>query len=172
MKFKIGDRIRITGTGPARVRGLSGTVTGADRAGGAFPYTAVIDAGPGGEMSAWLLGDDEAEPEIKAAPARKMLLPTDSKERKDIPIATGVIDYFPLALAYVARISKTGNDKHNPGQPLHWAKDKSTDHRDCVARHLVDCGTADPENGFLHDGMMAWRALANLETVLGNGSPL
>ena len=26
-------------------------------------------------------------------------LPTDAKERKDTPIARGVLDYFPLALA-------------------------------------------------------------------------
>ena len=36
------------------------------------------------------------------------------------------------ALAEVARVSKAGNDQHNPGQPLHWARDKSADHADCV----------------------------------------
>src|SRR5262245_824442 len=44
-------------------------------------------------------------------------LPTDPAERKNVPIITGCVDYFPLALAEVARISKAGNDQHNPGQP-------------------------------------------------------
>lgn len=155
-----------------------------------------------------------------------MILTNDSAERKATPIATGVMDYFPLALAdiatrfenqeghainvwaglasgkyrnvaiqaillleaklggiaraespfifdaapralaYVARVSKAGNDKHNPGQPLHWAKEKSTDHADCIARHLIDRETVDPEDGLLHAGKLAWRALALLETQL------
>ena len=40
-------------------------------------------------------------------------LPTDAKERKNLPIASGVLDYFPKALAEVARVSKVGNDQHN-----------------------------------------------------------
>ena len=44
-------------------------------------------------------------------------LPTDPAARKATPIATGVLDYFPLALAEIARVSKAGNDQHNPGQP-------------------------------------------------------
>jgi hypothetical protein len=31
------------------------------------------------------------------------------------------LDYFPDALAAVAQISYQGNQKHNPGEPLHWA---------------------------------------------------
>jgi hypothetical protein len=65
-------------------------------------------------------------------------LPTDSAERKTYPILSGCIRYFPAALAGVANISKQGNDKHNPGQPLHHARGKSTDHGDCILRHLID----------------------------------
>jgi hypothetical protein len=68
----------------------------------------------------------------------KMTLPTDSAERKDIPLYSGVIKYAPAALAGMARISKQGNDKHNPGQPLHHARGKSNDHPDCIVRHAVD----------------------------------
>jgi dATP/dGTP diphosphohydrolase, N-terminal len=93
------------------------------------------------------------------------ILPTDAKARKDTPICTGVIDYFPRAMAYVAQVSKKGNDQHNPGEPLHWAKEKSTDHPDCIARHLVERGTFDTD-GALHDGKMAWRSMANLEIEL------
>lgn len=68
-------------------------------------------------------------------------LPTDSNERKEFPLFRGVLKYFPAALAGVARISKIGNDKHNPGEELHHARGKSPDHADCVIRHLMD--TAD-----------------------------
>src|SRR5690606_13426750 len=70
---------------------------------------------------------------------------TNSDERKGIPLATGVIDYFPDALVEVARLSKVGNDKHNPGQPLHWARGKSDDHPDCLMRHFVERGTVDTD---------------------------
>lgn len=93
----------------------------------------------------------------------EMMLPADSAERKNIPIVTGVLDYFPLAIAAVARLSKKGNDKHNPGQPLHWSRDKSTDHADCIGKHLVDRGAIDPDSGLSHTVNVVWRALALLE---------
>jgi len=68
----------------------------------------------------------------------KLTLPIDSKVRKDIPLYSGNYKYFPAALAGVAVHSKMGNDKHNPGQPLHHARGKSTDHPDCIARHMMD----------------------------------
>lgn len=67
-----------------------------------------------------------------------LTLPTDSAERKEVPMASGLLAYFPAALAGVARVSKLGNDKHNPGQPLHHARGKSSDHADCIIRHMVD----------------------------------
>lgn len=96
---------------------------------------------------------------------KKMLLPADPVERKGLPITTGVLDYFPLAMAEVARVSKAGNDQHNPGQPLHWDKTKSLDHADCISRHLVDRGSRDAD-GQRHSAKLAWRALALLETEL------
>lgn len=91
-----------------------------------------------------------------------MSLPSDAKSRKAVPICTGVLDYFPDALAAVAECSKAGNDQHNPGQPLHWAKEKSTDHADCILRHMVDRGTRDKDN-IRHSAKVAWRALAQLQ---------
>lgn len=90
-------------------------------------------------------------------------LTSDSKERKATPIARGVLDYFPLAVAAVARVSMKGNEKHNPGEPMHWSREKSTDHADCVARHLIERGTVEKECGELHEACLAWRALALLE---------
>lgn len=90
---------------------------------------------------------------------------TDSQERKDTPVFSGFMSYFPLAMAEVARLSKEGNDKHNPGEPLHWSKDKSADHEDCIARHLLERGKIDTD-GFSHTVKVAWRAMALLETEL------
>lgn len=67
-----------------------------------------------------------------------LTLPTDSNERKEIPITSGCLAYFPAALAGVARVSKAGNDKHNQGESLHHARGKSMDHADCIVRHLMD----------------------------------
>jgi hypothetical protein len=90
------------------------------------------------------------------------MLPTDAKTRKAMPIARGVLDYFPDALAAVAEVSRLGNEQHNPGQPLHWSKDKSTDHADCIIRHLIDRGQIDSD-GARHAAKVAWRALALLQ---------
>ncbi len=68
----------------------------------------------------------------------KRTLPIDSAVRKEYPIFSGCMAYFGAALAGIARWSKLGNDKHNPGEPLHHARGKSMDHRDCIPRHLMD----------------------------------
>lgn len=94
-----------------------------------------------------------------------MGLPDDYEERKALPITTGVVDYFPDALAEVARVSKIGNDQHNPGEPLHWSKDKSNDHPDALLRHLMQRGTVDVD-GTRHSAKVAWRALALLQTEI------
>lgn len=94
-----------------------------------------------------------------------MLLTTEKEARKAIPLTTGVLDYFPKALIEVAKCSKAGNDQHHPDKPLHWDKSKSTDHADCLLRHLMERGTFDTDN-VRHTAKVAWRALALLETEL------
>lgn len=94
-----------------------------------------------------------------------MALPTDAKQRKDVPIYSGVLKYFPNALAAVAACSKAGNDQHNPGKPLHWDRSKSGDELDALTRHLMEAGTVDTD-GIRHSAKVAWRALANLEKEL------
>ena len=94
-----------------------------------------------------------------------MSLPTDAKERKDTPVFSGVLKYFPLALAEVARTSKAGNDQHNPGKSLRWTRSKSGDELGALARHLLEAGTIDTD-GIRHSAKVAWRALANLEKEL------
>jgi hypothetical protein len=94
------------------------------------------------------------------------MLPTDSKLRKEAPMFSGVLDYFPDAIFAVARLSFLGNEKHNPGEPLHWAKGKSMDEPDCIMRHLADHGIIDPDDGALHEVKLAWRSLANLQRFI------
>lgn len=101
-----------------------------------------------------------------------MSLPVDAKQRKGLPLASGCLDYFPAALAAVAEVSRVGNDQHNPGQPLHWARGKSMDQADCLLRHLVERGTMD-HDGIRHSAKIAWRALALLQLELeAAGAPL
>lgn len=91
-----------------------------------------------------------------------MPLPEDAQLRKNYPIITGVLDYFPDAIEAVAFVSKIGNDQHNPGEPLHWDRTKSKDQVDCIGRHLLQRGTLDSD-GLRHSAKLAWRALALLQ---------
>ena len=91
-----------------------------------------------------------------------MSLPTDAKDRKQCPVATGVIDYFPDALAAVAHCSWVGNEQHNPGSKLHWDRSKSGDESDALMRHFLERGTMDTD-GVRHSAKVAWRALAMLQ---------
>ena len=92
----------------------------------------------------------------------------DAKERKDTPVYSGVLKYFPNALAEVARVSKAGNDQHNPGKALHWDRSKSKDELDALTRHLLDRAAGDEfdRDGQRHMAKVAWRALAALEKEL------
>jgi hypothetical protein len=91
----------------------------------------------------------------------KALADMSDAERKAVPLLTGVVDYFLPALVEVAKVSKAGNDQHNPGEPLHWAKGKSTDHGNTALRHLAQHGKIDSD-GRRHTAKAAWRILAML----------
>lgn len=90
--------------------------------------------------------------------------------RDDYPLFTGLLAYFPHALSEVARCSKVGNEQHNAGEPLHWARHKSTAHADKIMRHLRD-SLFEPmdDDGVLHVVKVAWRALALAEEALEAG---
>jgi hypothetical protein len=100
--------------------------------------------------------------EVAVKPAFGKHLPTDAQERKRIPLYSGLMKYFPDALVAVAALSFIGNEQHNPGQPLHWAREKSTDQEDTLMRHLLESGTLDTD-GQRHSTKLAWRALAKLQ---------
>ena len=80
------------------------------------------------------------------------LLPSEATERKRIPLASGVLDYFTSALIEVAKVSQKGNDQHNKGQKLHGSRGKSADHADTMLRHFLERGTMDSD-GVLHEEM-------------------
>lgn len=111
----------------------------------------------------------------KQSSTKLLTLPTDSESRKDVPVFSGCVKYFPAALAGVSKISKAGNDKHNPGQELHHDRSKSLDHKDCILRHLMDTedliaalerGQIESTEQILAEvNALAWRALAYSQSL-------
>ncbi len=89
----------------------------------------------------------------------------NAKDRKNTPVFTGVLRYFPDAIMEISRVSLQGNIQHHPDKPLHWDRNKSTDDFDALARHLIDAGTID-NDGIRHTAKVAWRALACLQKEL------
>ena len=95
-------------------------------------------------------------------------LANDKQARKEAPLARGLFGYFPNACLHVAHVSFVANEQHNPGEPVQWAFNKSSDEPDCELRHMLDAQGADPfdDDGLLHRAKKAWRALADLERYL------
>jgi len=104
---------------------------------------------------------------VGGAPTRASTFPEDAKGRKETPVASGVLDYFPDALVAIAKVSFVGNQQHNAGQPLHWARTKSGDEGDALIRHFLQRGQMDSD-GIRHSAKMAWRALALLQKEIEN----
>jgi hypothetical protein len=95
-----------------------------------------------------------------------------SKLRKETPVFSGVLKYFPDAIAEVAKCSFVGQQQHNPDKPLAWDRSKSGDEYDALMRHLMDSTIDDYDtDGTLHLAKVAWRALAGLQKHLENLNP-
>jgi hypothetical protein len=109
---------------------------------------------------------------VPAAPAGRFIDRLDSATRKQFPMATGLIDYAPDALAAISHVSWVGNEKHNKGEPLHHARGKSSDHADCQVRHLSTRLSADPAykgdpiEAVSHLAQKAWRAIIELQEAM------
>ncbi len=120
----------------------------------------------GGSYTSCHLYDEKGQllyvPEYK----RSLLDGMTSAQRKEYPITTGCIDYFRDALLLVSHVSYKGNQKHNPGEPLHWARAKSADEEDAIGRHLLNRYETDPEIGLEEASQLAWRALAFLQKLV------
>jgi hypothetical protein len=107
--------------------------------------------------------DSPAPPSAPPAP------PIDEKQyRKQRPVYSGFFSYFPDAIAEVAYVSWIGNEQHNPGEPLHWSRHKSTDQLDASARHTLDHakGILKDTDGGYHLAKSIWRQLAELQLLL------
>lgn len=89
----------------------------------------------------------------------------DEPNRKEMPVYSGVLKYFPDAIREVAKTSLIGNQQHHPNKPLHWDRTKSGDELDALTRHLMEAGEIDTD-GVRHSAKVAWRALANLQKEL------
>lgn len=97
-----------------------------------------------------------------------MNLPTEDKARKALPIWTYLTDYFPDALLAEVGVAVAGNVQHNPGEPLHWARDKSTDQMNTAFRHMWDHGrgTTKDTDGQYHLAKAIWRLKAELQLTI------
>lgn len=87
--------------------------------------------------------------------------------RKQMPVFSGVLNYFPDAIREVAKCSYVGQQQHNPDKPLAWDRSKSGDELDALTRHLLEAGTIDTDS-IRHSAKVAWRALANLQKEIEN----
>lgn len=96
------------------------------------------------------------------------MLPTDAQKRKDIPVYTGFIKYFPDAIAAVAAHSFASNEQHNPGTECHWDRAKSTDEMDSLMRHVLDGAPLQPKDidtRIAEASAVSWRAMAQLQKL-------
>ena len=88
--------------------------------------------------------------------------------RKNTPIYSGVVAYFPLALKEIAKASFVGQEQHNPDKPLAWDRSKSGDELDAMLRHLVDHASGEEfdDCGTRHIVKCGWRILAYIQKTL------
>lgn len=96
------------------------------------------------------------------------MLPIEAKARKALPVFTFLMEYFPDAFIEMVKVSVAGNDQHNPGQPMHWAREKSTDQMDCALRHMMDYGRGElrDADGQYHLAKAMWRLGAELQLLV------
>ncbi len=160
MKFKVGDRIEGAPTAryrrrrPGKIVGTRTHAEGHDEYAVQFDGTYAPAYFTVTNIDCWYELATETSP-MSYPPANL----------KDFPLHAGCLAYFPAALHLVAHLSKKGNDKHNPGEPLHHARDKSGDEGDALLRHQANVGTIDTESELDHAVAVAWRALAQLQKL-------
>ena len=83
----------------------------------------------------------------------------DAETRKTYPVYTGLVKYFPDALARVANISCSGGAQHGHTE-IHWDREKSPDEPDALMRHMIDYA----KSGNIDElSKVVWRSLAWLQ---------
>jgi hypothetical protein len=97
-----------------------------------------------------------------------MSLPVDDAARKALPIWTYQMEYFPDAFLAEVGVAVAGNNQHNPGQPLHWAREKSKDQLNTAFRHMWDHGRGVKKDtdGQYHLAKAIWRLKAELQLTI------
>ena len=95
---------------------------------------------------------------------------SEAQKRKDTPVYSGVVAYFPLALKEIAKASGEGNKQHHADKPLHWDRSKSGDELDAMMRHLLDhaSGEVFDDCGTRHIVKCGWRILAFIQKTMEN----
>lgn len=89
------------------------------------------------------------------------IFPEDDEERQKYAVGTFICEFFPHAIAELARFSYEMQQKHNPDAPMGWAKDKSVGDGNQIFRHQMD--------GEFRE--VAWRGLEQLERFLTKMEP-
>ena len=114
----------------------------------------------------WL--EKAEEPTVDPKPVLDYDAMDEAKKRKMTPMYSGLLAYFPDALALVAQNSMVGHYQHNdPKDPMYWDRTKSADEMDAMIRHMAD-HSKNPrdKDGTLHMSKVAWRALAFVQKFI------
>lgn len=92
------------------------------------------------------------------------------KQRKQTPVYSGFIKYFPLAISEISKASQSGQEQHNPHLPLAWDRSKSGDELDALMRHLLDhaSGIKFDDCGTRHIVKCGWRIMAYIQKEMEN----
>jgi hypothetical protein len=105
----------------------------------------------------------------------------DYQQRKNVPVFSFLVGYFPRAIREIVRVCVAGNMQHNKEvEPtaIYWAKGKSTDQLNTAQRHMMDhaiTGPFDEEppevqaligGPTYHLAKAAWRIMAELENTI------
>jgi hypothetical protein len=96
------------------------------------------------------------------------MLPTEDKARKEIPIWSFLMGYFPDALLAVVGVCVAGNRQHNPElapSDIQWSRGKSADQMNTAMRHQWDYGRGVKKDidGQWHLAKAIWRLSAQLQ---------
>jgi|ERR1017187_3613876 hypothetical protein len=93
------------------------------------------------------------------------MLPTDNAKRKGLPLWDYLFNYFFDAFMAEVDVAVKGNQQHNPGESLHWAREKSTDQLNTALRHQADYaqGQKKDTDGCWHLAKAIWRLKAQLQ---------
>lgn len=105
------------------------------------------------------IGKAEADPTGRApnTPGAKL-------DAGKAPMLRGCVEYFPLALEQVAKVSQFGANKYT-WKGWETVPDGINRYGDALVRHLAKEGN-DPDSGLLHASHVCWNALARLELML------